>query len=1773
MINLDQQPNYLDLDTPWPQQNQDPEVINNKTQRYAYGMSPLIDSPTISNYLTNGMENDLRVNAAAKVNQETTTKAADDLRKGVTPQLDIARPTSVVEQKFGQKLADNYYQTFGEDVQDDNGTFSRITEHNPELTKAALKILADQSAYSESIYNELQDASKEAETQLERGERFHTVDFGQLKDLLGVTGLYTERGVVPGTFWQGGLLGSNLEAQRKALESIPDIRDRIDALKKASKYLRETDPKTAVHFLTYMYQPSVLKQNFDNLTNTVDVAGLLGVGKLGINQVKSWMELQRMMWETAGKHPEMTIGNMAATAADAVGRPEEAGKIAATTELKLRGSEHPQATMERGMASVFQTRKENILKGGAGNAGSEVQNRIIEDIDKGSTGLINRSANINKIIRIGDTLQLKQVLDKGYEELMTSRPWTYDMTLNVGPFKTDFTTSPPAGSIRFYHGGDNPGSGGGRWVSEDMKYARDYRPGQTLHYVDIPESDLQSMRINKTYDDTGTSQRAPYVHFEAPERFAKQMKPVGSSPVSKSDLIKFEPHTATFWADQFLGREDGSFFNSVAEAVDKAKAKGLEIYSIHGVPTFEGESGAAVHEFTTRPHPGSAKSLGDLLQIAAKDPNISYKGKENLERLAITGAGEPVNFSKMKLSTGQVLTSIRPANGVYGQGKGFYIALPTPLRETSHLFRDMATQTPAAMKSNKGWLNSWGLGRARTPDEVLNAQITKNRKVAVYGPALLQHEIVKILQPYDLAKAPLRGRTWSEVRKNFGKASRFEELLRFTQDNQKDFASIPELEGYWHQRYGEMPDEVIVRGYFSKKAGDDADHALRSVKLTTNMTNHGVERHKLLMQGPDGKPIESPEFMGVAHKEVPQSDYAVAMQRGNEFKVKEVRNLTTKEDLEMKEKIKTGEIRFIELYNASLQPLNEFLGIGDRYIKYVATPITKSRPLGHFSLPQKEGGHLMYPYSNWIHQANIKPNPDGDRYHYLNDINIMAAESRALGEDVSKGLNVIRQHLLNEDKREGLTAAKAAMYEHHLPFSWREVRANFRSGRWNLNEPFYNVPDGKTIADIPNHFEKTYGNAFREAARGGSLDKQFAVEFTGERDAYDVFAIHSEGTYTNPTLAFRPADKVDPFTSLNRSLHRIIQSTYMDDVKITSVNDWLQRNISKFDNLKESEVFNNPWYSFYNGELKKGLGFYEKAQLEAERYQIKSFVGVPSWWDQQMHAIEQRMADAVYKSETKLGRRANLVAKWSVDKAMKTPDFLRSVVYRSAIGLFAPAQFAVQLMTYASIFGIAGVKRAGQGSIGALLHQISRLPQVTPNILKGLDRLAVNLGHFRPGEWLEAYTALNNSGFQHVGRETNTLRAGIGPTKVIQSTWGRILDSGELFFNAGERHTRYGAFYTAYAEHRETNPTGRLTMSDRNTILNRADDLSGNMTRASRSTLQGGPLSFPTQFLGYWLRTLELMGGKRLTRVEKARMFAVYGAMFGFIPGAVGLTALSPLSETWSKYAEQAGYIPGGSKIADTFFQGIGHMMLQAATGNQYNFGERYGPGPGRGFDFLTSDKPFWTSFTGPLGDMVGQTLGNIEPFYRLGADFVNGRPTARLSADDWVKPFQVLNVVNSAEKAYVAYNYHNWISRNGNVMEKDVTPANSFFMAMSGLQPSSSSRMQVSRNIAEDREYWEKKAESLAKTEYRRFFRDLGNKDYDAAAEHQRNASVYLDGYAYPLAQRPQLWSEIAQENQNTLPDRMLITRYLGKHVPMGQERESVEKFGREMEILKGQK
>jgi hypothetical protein len=93
------------------------------------------------------------------------------------------------------------------------------------------------------------------------------------------------------------------------------------------------------------------------------------------------------------------------------------------------------------------------------------------------------------------------------------------------------TPPPAADTVRFFHGGHEPTSGGGRWVTPDAEYARNFRAFGTpneVHYVDIPKGDAAeiSARAWDEFDErAGTNMVGHYRSVELPEEWAKQLKP------------------------------------------------------------------------------------------------------------------------------------------------------------------------------------------------------------------------------------------------------------------------------------------------------------------------------------------------------------------------------------------------------------------------------------------------------------------------------------------------------------------------------------------------------------------------------------------------------------------------------------------------------------------------------------------------------------------------------------------------------------------------------------------------------------------------------------------------------------------------------------------------------------------------------------------------------------------------------------------------------------------------------------------------------------------------------------------------------------------------------------------------------------------------------------------------------------------------------------------------------------------------------------------------
>lgn len=109
---------------------------------------------------------------------------------------------------------------------------------------------------------------------------------------------------------------------------------------------------------------------------------------------------------------------------------------------------------------------------------------------------------------------------EAYAEAMQKKAAREASGGTTGEWKQPGTDEPPipAGTVRFYHAGSDPKSGGSRWVSPSRQWVSGFRPGAEVYFVDVPVNDPQ---LTKAYDDSGIPMSARFMNFEADEEKVK----------------------------------------------------------------------------------------------------------------------------------------------------------------------------------------------------------------------------------------------------------------------------------------------------------------------------------------------------------------------------------------------------------------------------------------------------------------------------------------------------------------------------------------------------------------------------------------------------------------------------------------------------------------------------------------------------------------------------------------------------------------------------------------------------------------------------------------------------------------------------------------------------------------------------------------------------------------------------------------------------------------------------------------------------------------------------------------------------------------------------------------------------------------------------------------------------------------------------------------------------------------------------------------------------
>ncbi len=1162
---------------------------------------------------------------------------------------------------------------------------------------------------------------------------------------------------------------------------------------------------------------------------------------------------------------------------------------------------------------------------------------------------------------------------------------------------------------------------------------------------------------------------------------------------------------------------------------------------------------------------------------------------------------------RMGIADGIPVEVMGPKSGVVQDGLGWTIRVKgKPVPERDDIFRETWLSTPSSKSSfEDSWINYYvsKLANWRTPEELLSQEHLINRKFATYAPSEYLKMIHAVVEP--IQKLANNTYPFSAKRKKF---KQFSAILDSSQKTYNPdtgkmgrFAEHPaELDQIYNQNFNRLPDDDEVEAYFAAKNFAEVDRIIRTVVVVRNKFREGVEQHRFFSQAPiDGTRIESPWFEGIKLKGLPGGD-DVMLVVGKEIdksypvKLDEIQGGQKQWD-EWTSDIEKGKRFVYEIYDPKLKPLNDWAPVAEnKRIRYVMVEHGESKNLSWDQIPRQGGGHFDYDYPFYIKQAKVLPNHVGTKFSmwYEGDTTIMPVQVRAMGEEIVKHLNEVRIRLKNDD----VNGAKQYAEDHELPYEWQKLKGMFEDKHVNgkkqpamlsKDEPIQSVERDQLIIDKDATLTERYsrqGYTFKDGTSQGSRASQAQVQYTGERDAYEVFTIERRpGSRQEPLFDPVEAEMISVIPSMNRALSRIVNSVYLDDYKSYAVNRWLKEAAPwiETNSKTDSEIWHSPFKYFHHHQWKTTMDIGKRDQLEAQHHHIKQLLGTPSSTDTYIQRATQMLADTIYKQTGKTA----IIPDALLPMAKDPIGVLRAMTVHAKMGLFAIPQLMVQNQTWVTIAAVAGWNKASSGAYATLLHQWSRI-NGNPAYLAKLDEYAAKLhmpgtARWKLGEFTEARELGESVGIFNVGREYALLDNPLSH-KIVSRGKDKFLDWGMMFFREGERNVRIGAWYTAYREFKDLNPGAVIDDAAVGKILQRADFLTVNMTRASNSMLHQGIMSIPTQFLTYQIRLAEMFFGKRLgdTLAERtkvrARMLLWNAGVYG-LPTTAAVTGL-PLGDWFRQTALEHGttldgkpYVVGDRWIESAVMEGIPSMLVALATGKHYNIGDRYGV---QGFELLRealrNDKTMWELAGGAAWSTMSNSWTHSSGLRRSMVAMLQGNPGAHpIKIQDLVDTFKEVSSVASLDRAYIAWNTGRYISKQGNYVDKDMTATDIAFNVFLGLSPQGVTDMNIKGSSLKSQAETDKALEKQYSIEVRRALLAADAKNWNLYQQHMARAQAVFEMGGFPNRKRLDSIRKAMDDNR-TLIER-IDERFYIDNAPDAQAGSRLEAFGKILKQKQG--
>lgn len=1422
---------------------------------------------------------------------------------------------------------------------------------------------------------------------------------------------------------------------------------------------------------------------------------------------------------------------------------------------------------------------------------------------------------------------------KASTNLLKLRTSTVDMAKNLTKGAEGFTTQPPKVAsatgtgdlseaavqgttgkvIQQVTGGTNETQRGLDALTSNLKLFIQEARANPGNYGQEIANRLQDMldagNINEAITTWQRANRTPVaVSSEQVVRATKDMlkgqwKGPDNAVINVKDPVH-EPLSNTYVYEHIIGTPDGEFFKDAETARGAGK----------------------LYDLVTKP--SASKALNDINQEIARarkagEDVSGIQGRRdafvanNKDTLANKGAARGVDGYEIKNDD---------------SGAGYYISYTKHLKETDDGIRDTlltrnqftqpisvkeymdnirAGNIDTSIPSSRGgdWFNAV-FGRIRTPVDTLPKEEIAARNLTTFGPGRLKRLAESIGEPIKAMPKKYQ--------------AEFERFLIQGQYKTDPVSGLPgyrfkspaDIEAHYQQYFKRLPDISEIEAYYSYVKLNEFDRMVRETLNFRNKAINGVEQHQFSLLGTDGKTkIKSGFVEAIRQNKLPGGHDSIAFlgnRLGDETWALGDRlgnSMSMKALSKVKDQLEKGEMYVLRIWNPEEFPLRHLGGtFADKRVRYIVLPSYETKPLGWNTIPSRGGGHLVPDYQFYLKQANIfrevirkGKTVLGIHDWYHGDRTIMPIDIAAKGEAVAKGMNEVREALRGGDE----ARARQLHIQHQLPFDvddhlgWYKEKHD-PSGtkldpRLNLDHEIRVVPRDKNIADLDSSLRDKFDytnrfgnieNSFRDGTTSGSDARLAQIEFTGKRDAHELYTVGDggPGTMRNPLFSWEQGKYVDPITTMNRGLGRIVNSAFMDDYKLYAMEHTLQQwrpyiSQSFLDKMKAA-----PWAVF--SQLDEGSGVFRagvpadiRSILLSNLKKTKDFVGVTSKTDALLNSGAQKMADSIW---TRTGKSALAVVPMNALPYVKDPiRFIRSVAVNFHLGLGNLSAFATQFTTIGNVAFISP-RHAISGALGMTLHAFASVNR-SEQVMNFLDKMASTFGTtgravqfgtdiaqvmFKPGQWLESTKILDRVGFAHVGGEHGFINTPIN-VNLVKSLGEQALSMGMKPFEWGASSTRVAGWHTAYLEYREANPTGTIGRKEISDILSRATVLDHNMNKGATSSLQTGVFSPFSLFYGYSMRLTEMMFGKQLTPMEKFRLISGNALMYGAPVGAGGFAAF-PIADKirtnmlrtgnpiGSEKLEEAGYtkpyVPGENPYTTIAMEGLPSYVTAWILGdtkntkNYYNF-SRYG---NKGIDALnlSADRAWWESVV--LASDAKNIARTASPF----VDWVSslwakegGAFTPTLQ-DVW-NVGTVASEGNKISQTIKAFNTMDWAQKTGKWYTRsesyvgDVSPAEAIMFHLSGLEKQDFQDIYLKGGYVKQQAAIEKQAERDFTIYYRRGLdnNDAGNKD--EALRNFTNANAILVRSNYPSQKLGQLFTR-ASDGYESMLDRMDFDFYV---------------------------